>query len=121
MFLYLRDDLLKSKGSKEVSGPAKTVGQLREGHYVARVQVGNEKDGSPKYRYFKTAQEYEKYLKSPRAKGTHHTFSGKIGAASLEAKTKREHRESTEKLKKPSLLKPKRTSIKKSVQLFVKV
>lgn len=122
MFLYLRDDLLKSKGSKEVSGPAKTVGQLREGHYVARVQVGNEKDGSPKYRYFKTSQEYETYLKSPRAKGTHHVFSETVGGSDLERKTKREHKESTEKQQKRSnLLKPRKATVKKSLKLFVKV
>lgn len=124
MILYLRNNLTKSKGqgAKSASGPAKTVGQLREGHYVARVQVGNEKDGSPKYRYFKTSQEYDAYLQSPRAKGTHHVFSETVGGSNLERKTKREHKESTEKQqKRPSLLKPKKAAVKKSLKLFVKV
>lgn len=96
MRLYLRADLLKSEGApKQKAGAGKPVdtsagkkGEQRGGTYVARVQDGYEKDGSPKYRYFRTEEEYESYLhhkgKSPQAKN-------------LEEKVKKEHEVSKEK------------------------
>jgi len=43
---------------------ADQTAQLRGGKYAARIQTGYEKDGSPQYRYFKTIEEYESYLKN---------------------------------------------------------
>jgi hypothetical protein len=97
--LYLRAELLNK--SKDRDGKPSTKadsnkpadvsggrGEQRGGAYVARVQVGYEKDGSPKYRYFKSNEDYETYLKgkgrSPEAK-------------KLEHKVKQEHAESTDK------------------------
>ncbi len=94
MILYLREDLLKSEGAKAGSDKPADVhsskGEQRGGQYVARAQVGYDHDGSPKYRYFKTEEEYETYLKG---KGRSE------GAKKLEDKVKKEHKESTEKQK----------------------
>lgn len=123
--LYLREDLLKSKtdtkaGSNKPADVSGGKGEQRGGKYVARVQDGYEKDGSPKYRYFKTEEEYETYLKG----------KGRSKAAKqLEHKVKREHEESTDKQtgrvihqpasKKPGLL-SKEKPVEKSIRLFVR-
>lgn len=133
MRLFIRHDLVKSeqKGSADSSKPVNAHdggstqsggrGEQRGGHYVARTQIGYEKDGSPKYRYFKTEEEYETYLKgkgkSPEAK-------------KLEHKVKREHDESTDKhtgltVHKPASHKPGLLAsdkpVSKSLRLFLKV
>ena len=92
---YLRAQLLSKaikpslsadhEGSSSLSGGR---GEQRGGKYVARVQVGYEKDGSPKYRYFHTEEDYETYL---AGKGRSKE------AKQLERKVKREHEESKAK------------------------
>lgn len=42
------------------------TGQALGGKYVARVQTGVEKDGSPQYRYFRSQADYNKYLAQQR-------------------------------------------------------
>lgn len=117
MLLFLRQDLLKSKAS-DVSSPQEKRGEQRGGTYVARAQVGYESDGSPKYRYFKTSDEYQAFLQS-RGKSK--------GGKDLETKVKKEHAESTEKqgqgdAKKPSLLsRDKDKPVTKSLRLFVRI
>lgn len=124
MQLYLHPDLLKSEMKQKADAAKPTdvsggKGEQRGGKYVARVQIGYEKDGSPKYRYFKTEEEYEAYLQS----------RGKSKAAKkLEQKVKREHEESTDKhtgkiihqpaSRKPGLLAKDR--VEKSLYLFVR-
>lgn len=49
----------KSSGEKETGR-----GEAREGKYAQRVVDGYEKDGSPKYKYFKTLDEYKTYLEN---------------------------------------------------------
>lgn len=89
MLLYLRNDLLKSEGGKsEKSDKPSSKGSQRGGAYVARSQVGYETDGSPKYRYFKTQEEYQSFLASRGKAG---------GGKKLESKVEKEHKESTEK------------------------
>jgi hypothetical protein len=126
--LYLRAELLNKakegvKAKADASQPADSAhsggrGEQRGGAYVARVQIGYEKDGSPKYRYFKTEEDYEKYLK-----GRGRSESAK----KLEHKVKREHEESTDKhsgtiihqpaSKKPGLL----AATRKSLPLYVRI
>lgn len=116
------EELAKSEGPpKQKAGASKPVdasskGEQRGGTYVARVQNGYEKDGSPKYRYFRTETEYESYLhnkgKSPQAKN-------------LEDKVKKEHEDSKEKATghvNPSEDKEKKRHglLTKSVRLYVK-
>lgn len=125
MLLYIREELIKSE-AKQKAKAGKPVdvsggkGEQRGGQYVARVQIGYEKDGSPKYRYFKTEEEYETYLEG-RGKSE--------SAKKLEHKVKREHEESTDKhtgrvvhqpaSKKPGLLA--KDKVKKSLSLFVRL
>ncbi len=94
--LYLRKaltgwDLSKAKGKT-------STGEQRGGAYVARVQTGYEKDGSPKYRYFDTEQEYESYLRGAGRKkqATEQKKRGK----ELKEKTKKERKEETKKQSK---------------------
>lgn len=124
MLLYLRNDLLKSKDAKAGSNKpvaAKTkTGEQRGGTYVARVQVGYEHDGSPKYRYFKTEQEYESYLKDSKSEGKNPRRGHAKGSGELESKVKKEHAESTEKQQRRGLLSPERKT-EKSLRLFVRI
>lgn len=58
--LYLSGDaIFKSK---------EQTGEHAGGTYVARVQTGIEKDGSPQYRYFRSQADYNKYLAQKREK-----------------------------------------------------
>lgn len=57
--LYLKADLIKSK---------EQTGEHVGGKYVARVQTGVEKDGSPQYRYFRSQNDYNEYLRRERGK-----------------------------------------------------
>lgn len=122
MRLYLRADLLKSEGApSQKAGAGKPVdtggkkGEQRGGTYVARVQNGYEKDGSPKYRYFRTEEEYESFLhnkgKSPQAKD-------------LEDKVKKEHEASKEKttghITASEDKEKKKHGLLKSVRLYVR-
>lgn len=96
MRLYLRADLLKSEGAPKLKAKAgkpvdpntAKTGETRGGTYVARVQNGYDKDGSPQYRYFRTEEDYETYLRN----------KGKSASAKkLEEKVKKEHETSKEK------------------------
>lgn len=56
--LYLSEEsIFKSK---------EQTGEHVGGTYVARVQTGVEKDGSPQYRYFRSQAEYNEYLGAQR-------------------------------------------------------
>lgn len=128
--LYLRAELLNKAGDKAekpktsaesgkpVPGKASGgTGEQRGGAYHARAQTGYEKDGSPKYRYFKTEEEYETYLENKNRSES---------SRKLEHKVKREHEDSTDKhtgqvihqpaSKKPGLL----AATKKSLALYVR-
>jgi len=65
MDFFLPGDLL---GWDELSKGQTQTSEIRGGKYAARVQTGYEKDGSPKYRYFKTMEEYESYMGSKKKK-----------------------------------------------------
>ncbi len=67
--LYLRHALLKSgvakpEKAKKDGSPAAKTGEQRGGNYVARIQTGYEKDGSPRYKYFSSLEERDTYLQS---------------------------------------------------------
>ena len=66
MKLYLPKETKVTKGGFGSGGGQ--VGASRGGNYVARVQMGYEKDNSPRYRYFKTLSEYKDYLKRLKAR-----------------------------------------------------
>ena len=112
--LYLRKSLLgwpadsleKSEESAAKAGASSKAksGELRGGKYAARVQTGVEKDGSPKYRYFKTEEEYSSYLKDSKSEGKAPTHGHEKGSGKLEGKVKEEHEESTEKQQRHGLL-----------------
>lgn len=100
--LFLSDVLAGwslSKGEEQTS-------EVRGGKYAARVQEGYEKDGSPKYRYFKTQDEYDDYLKgagkkkkskeSKDVRGSKHTDEAG-GQERLGKKTAKEQEESRKK------------------------
>jgi len=112
MRLYLREDLAKSENSDKPAAPSKS-GEQRGGAYVARAQVGTEADGSPRYRYFKTQEEYDSFLGSKKKESS----SGK----KLEEKVEKEHEESTKKQHHSNLLSPKDSQkTEKSLRLFVR-
>ena len=67
MRIYLEDTSEALEKGGQGSG-TKQLGVSRGGNYVARVQVGYEKDNSPRYRYFKTIDEYKEYLAKVRDK-----------------------------------------------------
>lgn len=79
--LYLSEDAIFK--SKEQTG--EHVG----GTYVARVQTGIEKDGSPQYRYFRSQADYNNYLAQQRdaKKEGKKMGQGKKGSKSKEGKT----------------------------------
>lgn len=92
---YLGFELKKSK---------EQTGEQLGGNYVARIQTGIEKDGSPQYRYFTTQAEYDTYLTEQRAKKK---GKGKKGSDKkdvsikerLQAKLKQEQEASSRKTK----------------------
>lgn len=129
MNFYLRSDLLGFSKSESESSKPKTKegsgdpvsasggrGSTKGGKYAARVQDGYDHDGSPKYRYFETEEEYEKYLEGKgRSKE----------AKKLEHKVKQEHKESTDKhtgrvVHQPASKDHSLLSVKKSI-LFVRI
>lgn len=119
--LYLHPDLIKS----EVAS-----GESKGGKYAARLQIGVEKDGSPMYKYFKTREEYEKYLKN-RSQGNK---SDK--GSELKQKVDQEHESSTAKVRQKTSVgkknlftkdkdekddkKEDKKKVEKSLRLFVK-
>lgn len=98
--LYIADDKLGFlRKSKEQTG------EHQGGTYVARVQTGTEKDGSPQYRYFRSQADYNEYLSRARdakQKGAGKTQGGKkgnkpSGKERLKAKLKEEQESSSQK------------------------
>lgn len=51
---------------ENLSKAKEQTGESLGGKYVARVQTGIEKDGSPQYRYFRSQADYNKYLAQQR-------------------------------------------------------
>lgn len=51
---------------ENISKAKEQTGESLGGKYVARVQTGVEKDGSPQYRYFRSQADYNKYLAQQR-------------------------------------------------------
>jgi len=64
MNLILPDSLCKAESTRAKDGPTQTneQGETRGGKYAARLQVGYEKDGSPRYKYFESFDARDKYL-----------------------------------------------------------
>jgi len=60
MRLFLSLDIQKG-GAGSGGGQS---GDLRGGQYAARAVIGSEKDGTPRYKYFKTKEEYDQFLKN---------------------------------------------------------
>jgi len=98
--LYIGEDKLGFlRKSKEQTG------EHQGGTYVARVQTGTEKDGSPQYRYFRSQADYNEYLSRTRdakQKGAGKTQGGKkgnkpSGKERLKAKLKEEQESSSKK------------------------
>jgi len=120
--LYLSDALVK--GTSQTS-------ELRGGKYAARHQEGLEADGSPKYRYFKTAAEYQEYLAGKKKKSqkpgdkNKKRDKDKSGESRLSAKREAEQKES--KRKQRALMsegKKKKKEVettKKSLRLYIEV
>lgn len=88
-------NLYLSKANPEGRSSGDQQGEQRSGKYVARVQIGYEKDNSPKYRYFKTVEEYKKYL---AANGGKKDGDGKQDK--LKDKVDKEHKGSKKKQQK---------------------
>lgn len=137
MSLFLRSDLCKGaagaassptppKTASNKTKPVKdqsarqTVGEQRGGKYVARVQVGYDKDGSPKYKYFKTQEEYKNW-KEKNGKSSKKKKKTEKNPHNLAQKVDREHRESKEKQENAPRtagsdpIKDNKTSIRKSL------
>jgi hypothetical protein len=84
---------------------AEQTGEHQGGSYVARVQTGTEKDGSPQYRYFRSQADYNDYLSRARdakQKGAGKTQGGKkgnkpSGKERLKSKLKEEQESSSKK------------------------
>ena len=70
MRVYL-DILKKAAESPGSSSSSPKMGAMRGGKYVAREQIGQNPDGSPRYKYFKTREDYQKFLNA-RARGDQH-------------------------------------------------
>ena len=70
--------------------------EVRGGKYAARVQIGIEKDGSPKYRYFKTQEEYESYMKGSGKANKKKQTAEKTGKT-LKEKQEKERKDSKKK------------------------
>lgn len=100
--LYIDEDKLGFlRKSKEQTG------EHQGGTYVARVQTGTEKDGSPQYRYFRSQADYNEYLSRARdakQKGAGKVQGGKKGTKPsgkerLKAKLKEEQESSSQKVR----------------------
>lgn len=121
--LYLSEQL---SGWPDLRKSKEQTAELRGGKYAARVQEGYEKDGSPKYRYFKTQEEYDNYLsgkskKKPKKKK-------KKGSKKKEELQEKQEAERKEQKKKQSILfteaKKKKKEVettKKSLHLYLEV
>lgn len=84
---------------------APTKGKQYGGKYVARVQIGFNKDNSPKYRYFEKIEEYRGYLEhqSKTKGGNLKHDKNKKDKVPLKEKLAAEHKDKPGPDKKPSL------------------
>jgi hypothetical protein len=122
--LYLSNML---SGWPDLSKGAEQTSEVRGGKYAARVQEGYEKDGSPKYRYFKSQEEYDDYLKGKGGKKPKKKESKKKkgGDKELDEKRKAEQKESKKQRSLFTESAKKKTknveTTKKSLRLYIEV
>lgn len=120
MRLYLHCDLRKADAGATKPDAGKqqerNAGQSKGGKYVARIQTGVAKDGSPQYEYFYNQEDYETYLRSKKS------GKGEAPSKRLERKVKEEHARSTEAANPRVRMKMTHTDEKteKSLYLFVR-
>lgn len=95
------------------------VGETRGGSYAARVQIGTEKDGSPMYRYFKTKDQYQKYLKKQRSGKTAESKERKKKAEELDEKVKKDRKESASRVEEKKTPKKGKLLTAKSLNLYL--
>lgn len=113
-------------------GNPAAVGEQVGGQYAHRIQIGYEKDNSPKYQYFKTEDEYKTYLenkakkkkkpgdkKSPVDKKK--DLKEKLTAEQKKNKDKETGKEFSRRGKLFVKDKKKKTKISKSIGLFIGV
>lgn len=95
------------------------TGEQRGGKYVARVQIGYEKDGSPRYKYFGSQEAFRQW----QEKHTRPSKSKKREKDSkLRHKVSKEHKASRSKQDKNRPEKPdKKDPLAKSIPLFVRL
>lgn len=124
-------DLFLSNSCQGFAKSKAQTNEVRGGKYAARVQIGYERDGSPKYRYFESQDEYESYLQGKKGRKGEDKRDKKKAQEDLKDKTKEEQKKSSEK-KRESLLKPKKkdkdvkvsakdTKVSKSLHLYLEV
>ena len=105
MSIYLHKSLVKA--AQLPSSADQGVGEQRGGSYVARVQTGFGKDNKPRYRYFKTAEEYKAFQESKKQTKTpkHNRKRGSKaeGVKRLEEVSDKERSESSMKTQGSSL------------------
>lgn len=119
MVLYLNGDLTKGQAAPQA------------GTYVGRVQTGMSADGSPIYKYFYDAKEYEQYLSNKRQgdvgekreasadQGTDEKAAG-TSPGKLKAKVQQEHEQSKQKASTPPASKPAdKDEVKKSLYVDI--
>lgn len=119
--LYLHKSLVKAS--------TKQLGEQRGGKYVARVQTGVSKDGSPIYRYFRTSEEYKTYIenkakiKDEDSKKANSKEDKKIKekVAREQKKSEKQQERDVEKLKQDLLSSGRkgRKSVDKSLRLYI--
>jgi hypothetical protein len=121
MVLYLHKslcDLSKAGELASSADPESTAGEQRGGDYFHRIQTGYKKDNTPKYRYFKTKDEWDGYVKGKGATGKERTKkTGDESAQRLKEKTTKEQEESSAKQKDSLFIKQKDKKIKKSLYI----
>ncbi len=82
------------------------TGRQYGGDYVARANTGVDKDGSPKYRYFRTAEAYKTFIEGKTKSKKKTDPKKKSAKETLESKLDKEHKASKKSDKedeKPSL------------------
>lgn len=122
--LYLSELIV---GWPAMSKGASQTSELRGGKYAARVQEGYERDGSPKYRYFKTQEEYEDYLSGSgrKKKSKKKKDKDKGGEERLEDKRNEENKDQKQKQRylftEGRRKKKEVETTKKSLRLYIEV
>ena len=120
--LYLHKSLcdLNKAGELATSAdPESKAGEQRGGKYYHRIQTGYSKDNSPSYRYFKTQDEWESYIKK-QSKSRKPNSENK-DKVSLEDKVKKEQKNTDKKKTSSSLfISNKKKKVAKSLFIEVK-